>query len=70
MKDMRLEHRPAAGGFFGMHSSKDYLKFAEECDYLARDAKTEQQRRMLREMAEAWKELAAAADRERSLSSS
>jgi hypothetical protein len=60
---MHLERRAAGGGFSGMNPSKDYRKFAQECDRLARDAKTEQQRQILQEMAEAWEELAEANDR-------
>jgi hypothetical protein len=60
---MHLELRASAGGFFGMNPSRDYRKFAEECNRLARDAKTEQQRKLLLEMAEAWEELADADDR-------
>jgi hypothetical protein len=41
-----------------MNQSSDYRKFADECYRLAADAQTEQQRKMLREMAEAWEELA------------
>jgi len=46
-----------------MHSASEYRKFAEECDRLARDAKTEQHRKILQEMAEAWEELAEADNR-------
>lgn len=60
---MRLELWPSSGGFFVMNPSRDYRKFAEECDRLAQDAKTEQQRQILREMAEAWEELAEVDDR-------
>jgi hypothetical protein len=49
-----------------MNPSNDYRKFAQECDRLARDAKTEQHRQILQEMAEAWEELAEASDRNRS----
>jgi hypothetical protein len=61
---MHSELRPLAGGFSRMNPSKDYRKFAEECDRLARDAQTEHQRRILLEMAAAWEELADADDRE------
>jgi hypothetical protein len=63
---MQLERRASGAGFFVMNPSKDYRKFAQECDRLARDAKTEQHRQILQEMAEAWEELAEACDRNRS----
>jgi hypothetical protein len=59
---MQSELQPLGGGFSGMNPSRDYRKFAEECDRLAREAKTEQQRQILREMAKAWEELAASDD--------
>ncbi len=53
-----------------MQSSKEYRKFAEECDRLARNAKMEHHRKILKEMAEAWKKLADEDDRKGSQSSS
>jgi hypothetical protein len=41
-----------------MESSKEYLEFAEECDRLAKEAETERHRRILRKMAEAWRQVA------------
>jgi hypothetical protein len=41
-----------------MNQSRDYRKFADECYRLAGAAQTERQRKILREMAEAWEELA------------
>jgi hypothetical protein len=60
---MHLELRTSGKGFSRMHPSRDYRKFAEECDRLARDAKTEQHRQILQEMADAWEELADRDDR-------
>jgi hypothetical protein len=44
--------------------SAQYREFAEECDRLAREAKTAHQRKILEEMAEAWRRVAAEADDE------
>jgi len=63
MRVMHPERGVLGGGFLIMHSASEYRKFAEECDRLARDAKTEQHRRILQEMAEVWEELAEAGDR-------
>ena len=41
-----------------MTSSTQYREFAEECLRLAKQAKDEHHREMLKEMAEAWSELA------------
>jgi hypothetical protein len=41
-----------------METSTEYQRFAEECRRLAREAKTEQHRRILEEMAQAWERLA------------
>jgi len=43
---------------FGMETTTEYQRYAEECRRLARQAKTEQHRRILEEMAQAWEELA------------
>jgi hypothetical protein len=67
---MHSERLPLGGGWSGMQSSKEYRKFAEECDRLARNAKTEHHRKILKEMAEAWKKLADEDDRKGSQSSS
>lgn len=67
MTFMHLELWLLGRGFSGMQSPRDYprdyRKFAEECDRLARHAKTEEQRKILQEMAEAWNELADADER-------
>jgi hypothetical protein len=41
-----------------MHKAKQYLKFAEECEALAKQAKTERHRNILVEMARTWRRLA------------
>jgi hypothetical protein len=47
-----------------MTSSTQYRKFAEECLRLAKQAKDEHQREILKEMADAWIKLAKAAHKE------
>jgi Domain of unknown function (DUF4872) len=42
-------------------SRRIYEKFAAECERLAKDARTDHHRTVLREMAEAWRKLAQAA---------
>ncbi len=42
-----------------------YSWFAEECDRLAEQAKTNDQRKTLEEMAKAWRMVAAEADKKR-----
>jgi hypothetical protein len=41
-----------------MYKADQYLKFAEECEALAEQAKTERHRAILMEMARTWRELA------------
>jgi hypothetical protein len=41
-----------------MEPSTEYQRFAQECRRLAQQAKTEQHRRILEEMAQAWEKLA------------
>ena len=42
-----------------MKTRPEYLEFAEKCDRLAKEAKAEGHRMALKEMAEAWRKLAA-----------
>ena len=46
-------------------TSAQYREFAEECDRLAKQARTNDQRKILEEMAEAWRMVAAEVDNER-----
>ena len=46
-------------------TSAQYHEFAEECDRLAKQAKTDGERKILEEMAKAWRMVAAEADNER-----
>jgi hypothetical protein len=46
-----------------METSARYLEYAVQCNRLAKLAKTEEDRLILKEMAEAWKKLAREADR-------
>ena len=50
-----------------METAKQFREFAEECNRLAQEAKTEDQRRGLMEMAAAWKKVAQEYDRTLSL---
>ena len=60
---MRPERRVPRAGLFRMETTakRKYEQFAEECERLAKEARTERHRTVLREMADAWKKLAAAA---------
>jgi hypothetical protein len=51
-------------GWLQMQTPADYRKFAEECRRLAGDAKSERQRKILQEMAEAWRTLADETERD------
>ena len=46
-------------------AKRKYEQFAEECERLAQDARTEHHRTILREMADAWRKLAEAAVRKK-----
>jgi hypothetical protein len=46
-------------------TSAQYWEFAEECDRLAKQVKTDGHREILKEMAEAWRTVAAETDNER-----
>jgi hypothetical protein len=48
-----------------LETSAQYREFAEECNRLAKHAKTERQRKTLEEIAEAWRMVATEADNER-----
>jgi hypothetical protein len=43
-------------------TSAQYREFAEECNRLAKQAKTDGERKILEEMAEAWRMVAAEAE--------
>ncbi len=58
MTCMHSEHLPVGAGWSDMQISTEYLEFAEECGRLAETAKTERYRKILEEMAEAWRKLA------------
>jgi hypothetical protein len=46
-------------------TSAQYCEFAEECDRLAKQAKTDGERKTLEDMAKAWRRVAAEAHNER-----
>jgi hypothetical protein len=48
-----------------METSAQYREFAEECGRLAKQAKTDDHRKILEEMAEAWRTVAAEAEADR-----
>jgi hypothetical protein len=53
-----------------METLQDYRQFAAECQRLAEEAMTEEQRGILRKMAAAWTKVAEECDRENSQQSS
>ncbi len=46
-----------------METAATYREFAEQCERLAKQAKTERQRAVLREMAAVWRQLSDEAER-------
>jgi hypothetical protein len=64
MPPMRKERVPRGSRFFCMEkeSSKQYREFAEECERLAPQTTNEHHRKLLKEMAGAWRKLADAAE--------
>jgi hypothetical protein len=46
-----------------LETSAQYREFAEECNHLAKQVKTHGHRKILEEMAEAWRIVAAEADK-------
>lgn len=55
---MRSERQVVPVGCPSMEPLTEYQRFAQECRRLAPLAKTEQHRRILEEMAQAWEKLA------------
>jgi hypothetical protein len=53
-----------------METSQEYRELAAECERLAQEAMTEEQRGILRKMATAWTKVALEYDREHSQGSS
>ena len=60
---MRPERGVPLAGLFRMETEpkRKYEEFAAECERLAKDARTDHHRAVLREMADAWRKLAEAA---------
>lgn len=55
---MRAERALRPAGLFPMETSDKYREYAEECERLAKQAKTAHHRDILIEMAQAWRQLA------------
>ena len=64
---MRPERGVPRASLFRMQtgSTRTYEEFAAECERLAKEARSDHHRAVLREMAEAWRKLAEAADANR-----
>ena len=60
---MRLSYMETSPQY--LETSAQYREFAEECDRLAKQATTEGYRKILEEMAEVWRMMAAEADTKR-----
>jgi hypothetical protein len=64
MAIMRPERPCRAACLFGMDTRTQYREFAEACERLAIQTKDEQHKKILREMAVTWRELAEKIERE------
>lgn len=62
MTHMHPERPPAARGLPRMETPAQYREFAAECYRLASVARTEEHRKILREMARAWTKVAEEAE--------
>jgi hypothetical protein len=60
---MRGERAYWGQSFFCMDDPRQYREFAAQCDHLAAQAKTEQHRKILKEMAATWRKLADEAEK-------
>jgi hypothetical protein len=59
---MHRERQHERPGSSDMEPITQYLRFAEECRRMAREAKSEEHRKLLEEMAQAWEKVAKEAD--------
>jgi hypothetical protein len=62
MTSMHPERPACAAGYSSMETSTEYRRFAQECQRLAREARTERHRQIMEEMAQAWERLAKETD--------
>jgi hypothetical protein len=65
MAIMRSERSCRTACLFDMDTRTQYHEFAEACERLAIQAKNEQHKNILREMAVTWRELAKKIEREK-----
>jgi hypothetical protein len=59
---MHQERPSPPGGYFQMETPAQYREFAAECYRLASEATTDEHRKILQEMARAWREVAEEAE--------
>ena len=55
---MSQERAVVAGGLLPMEASAQYREFAQECDRFVEETKDPRHKQVLREMAQAWRNLA------------
>ncbi len=60
---MCKERVAAARDFLGMETTAQYRDFAEKCDRLVEETKDPRHKRLLQEMAQAWRALAEAEEK-------